>query len=42
MPVQVESKDSALMEMMTQLMTRMDKLEKNSKDALLKKLHKDL
>ena len=32
-PVQMESKDSTLMEMMTQLMTRMDKLEENSKHA---------
>ena len=30
-PVQMESKDSALMEMMTQLMARMDRLEENSK-----------
>ena len=36
-PVQAESKDSALMEMMTQLMTRMDRLEENSKGAYLKK-----
>ena len=42
--VQAESKDSALMEMMTQLMTRMDRLEENSKSAHLKKreLHNDL
>ena len=30
-PVQSESRDSALMDMMTQLMARMDKLEANSK-----------
>ena len=30
-PVQMESKDSTLMEMMTQLMARMDRLEENSK-----------
>ena len=35
--VQMEPKDSALMEMMTQLMARMDRLEENSKSAYLKK-----
>ena len=30
-PVQMESKDSTLMEMMTQLMARMDRLQENSK-----------
>ena len=33
----MESKDSTLVEMMTQLMARMDKLEENSKRAHLKK-----
>ena len=36
-PVQVESKDSALMEMMTQLMARMDRLEESSKHGHFKK-----
>ena len=36
-PVQMESKDSALMEMMTQLMTRMDRLEEKPKCAHLNK-----
>ena len=35
--VQMEPKDSALMEMMTQLMARMDRLEENSKSVYSKK-----
>ena len=36
-PVQVESKDSALKEMMTQLMAKMDRLEESSKHGHFKK-----
>ena len=36
-PVQVESKDSALMEMMMQLMAKMDRLEESSKHGHFKK-----